>query len=697
MSLRINTSKPKSVITQLKVNNKIIGSTHRNGLASDFVIPHAIHTLDELTLDHNQNILTLEFASMDFTAPEKTLYSYKLQGFENDWVQTDWKNRTATYTNLRSGQYTFKVKASNRDGIWNEYETTLRIQVLPPPWKTRWAYTFYGIALAGLLFAARRNIVQRERLASKLKLEHVELEKVQEIDKVKTNFFANISHEFRTPLTLIQGPVQNLLERYKKDKEAETQLNLIQQNSDRLLRLVNQILELARLESGSLKKEFSEGDLVSFLRVVVSSFSSLAVQKGISLVQQFPDQVIQARFDKDKLEKIVTNLISNALKFTPENGAIIINTRLAEITLNGIQNLSLRVTDTGKGVPIGQMDKIFERFYQVSEDGNPNSGTGIGLALSKELSEFLGGSLKVESKIGEGSRFTLTLPVEVIEITSRQTAPTRETILAEEADESPLAIARAVHQEKPILLIVEDHTDLRKFIISCLGNDYQFLEAANGKDGLRQAIEQVPALVLSDVMMPEMDGIEMCDKIKRDHRTCHIPVIMLTAKATDESKLTGLGTGADDYLIKPFNKDELILKIRNQILARTRMQEKIRLEFLSAVTTVKAISIDEKFLDRVKKIIEARISDVQLGVVTLAEEVGLSRAQLYRKVIALTGISVNEFIRKLRLQKGAQLLEQNSGTVSQVAYEVGFTNPSYFSKCFKEHFGVLPSEYTGKP
>jgi signal transduction histidine kinase/DNA-binding response OmpR family regulator/ligand-binding sensor domain-containing protein len=694
LSLQLSAIKPRPLITQLKINNKFVRSSTQVN-ADEFVIPESINTLNNLILDHTQNILVLEFSAMDFTAPEKNQYKHKLENFDDDWIQTDWRNRSATYTNLKPGDYIFKVKASNRDGIWNDHETILKIHVLPPPWKTWWAYTVYGLVFTGILFLARRNIVQRERLASKLKLEHLELEKVQEIDKTKTTFFANISHEFRTPLTLIQGPVQNLLEKYTQDKETVTQLSLIQQNSDRLLQLVNQILELARLESGSLKKEIYDGDLILFLTKIVDSFSSLAFQKKISLVSQLPQKIIRSRFDQDKLEKIISNLLGNAFKFTPEQGAIIINASLVNES-KGFQNLLIKVTDTGKGIPPDQAGKIFERFYQVNEDGSPNAGTGIGLALSKELAEFLGGSLHVESKVGEGSKFTLILPVEVIEIEDQQVAlisqrnavGETEAFLSTNGQDDFTAM-----EEKPLLLIVEDHADLRRFIISCLGSEYKFLEASNGKEGLQQAIDQVPALVISDVMMPEMDGIEMCRKLKQDHRTSHIPVIMLTAKAGDESKLSGLETGADDYLIKPFNKDELVLKIRNQVVARAKMQEKIRLELLAQPTAIKAISADEKFLERTKAIIEERISDAQLSVEGLAEEIGLSRIQLYRKINALTGITVNEFIRKLRLHKAAQLLRQHWGPVAQVAYETGFSNPSYFSKCFKEEFGVLPSEY----
>lgn len=696
LSLRINATKPKPVVVQLKINNKVVYSNPHSTDA--FTTNQSIHTLKELVLDHTQNIIMLEFAAMDLTAPEKNQYAYMLEGFENDWVPAAASNRVATYTNLRPDNYTFKIKASNRDGVWNDNITELQIKVLPPPWKSWWAYALYATALTGLLFIARRSIIQRERLAGKLKLEHLELEKVREIDRTKTNFFANISHEFRTPLTLIQGPVQRLLERYEKENDTKAQLNLIQQNSDRLLKLINQILELARLESGSLKNECVDGDLAAFLKTVVGSFSSFAIQKRISLIQQLPSGTIPAIFDKDKVEKIISNLISNAIKFTPEEGAIIVHGALSEES-NGKARLTLRVTDTGRGIPAEQLEKIFERFYQVNEDGNQNAGTGIGLALSKELTEFLGGHLTLESKIGEGSRFTLTLPIGI----TSQYVPDAFVEAGNHASTdvaAPDASGAGHHvlpgHEKPILLIVEDHVDLRKFIVSCLGSDYQFLEASNGKDGLHKAIEQVPALVLSDVMMPEMDGIEMCNKLKQDYRTNHIPVILLTAKASNDSKLSGLGKGADDYLIKPFNQHELVLKIKNQIATRERMQEKIRLELLSNSSKVKAVSADEVFLERIRHIIETRLGDEHLSVEALADEAGFSRVQLYRKVTALTGISVNEFIRKLRLQRAAQLLDQRWGTVSQVAYEVGFSNLSYFSKCFKDQFGQLPSEYLVK-
>ncbi len=698
MTLQINKTKPKPVLTSIKINNNLISP---GSAVTELNLSESINTVKKITLNHTHQILSLEFSAMDFTAPEKNNYEYQLEGFDEKWIPTHWKNRTATYTNLKPGIYQFKVRASNRDGIWNDNITVLNIAVRPPPWKSWWAYTLYITCALVVLFAARRNIIQRERLASELKLEHLELKKTQEVDRLRSTFFTNISHEFRTPLTLIQGPAQNMIDKLKKEKqlkftEALAQLNLILLNSERLLRLVNQVLELSKLESGGLKKEASEEEIFAFLKMVISHFTLLSVQRRITMTQRFPNQVLTARFDKDKLEKIVSNLIFNALKFTPENGSIVVTVRIHPGAQTSCHNLLLDVADNGMGIPEDQLGRIFDRFFQVREGDTQHAGAGIGLALSKELAEFLGGTLTVTSKKSEGSTFSLSLPIEVVHMGETTSVTSPESLSSSYETNPEEYVKEDDTANKPILLIVEDHVDLRKFILLCLGDDYEYLEAGNGKEGLAMAIEQLPSLILSDVMMPEMDGIEMCNKIKVDHRTNHIPLILLTAKASNESKLFGLDKGADDYIVKPFNKDELVLKIRNQILAIQRIQEKIRLELLSVSSVIKAVSADEKFIARVKGIIETRISDERLGVESLADEVGLSRVQLYRKINALTGMTVNDFIRKLRIQKGAQLLTQRWGTVSEIAYEVGFSNPSYFSKCFKDQFGVIPSSYNSQ-
>jgi len=622
-----------------------------------------------------------------------------LEDYDKTWREARGE-KSASYFYVDPGNYVFRVRISNNDGATTE--KAIAIQITPPWWKTSWAYTGYVLLVVGMLAGARRAIIQRERLKSNLKLEqmerekeHLQLEKAQEVDKMKTSFFTNISHEFRTPLTLIKGPTQNLLEEFSNKPKVAEQLEVIQHNADLLLKLINQLLDLAKLETGNLRIKNLEGDLTSSLDVIVHSFTSAASHKKIDLIITLPKDRYHAYFDKDKLEVILNNLIGNALKFTPAHGKI---TFSANVEINSFPNdarLIITVSDNGIGIPAEHQLKIFERFYQVDEGGaHTELGTGIGLALVKELTELMGGQITLQSEPEKGSEFRVLVPLQIIKVIEQTedlshpettaALPVNGLTIAPENDDAP---------EKPKILVVEDNADLRKFIISSLGDDYDFLEADNGKLGLEVALMEIPELIISDLMMPEMDGLSMTAKIRKDFRTSHVPIIILTAKATEEDKLTGLDKGADDYLTKPFNKSELVIKVRNAITSRVKIREKIRLELLTEAPKLEAVSGDEQFLVKVKEAILNRLADEQLSVESLAREIGWSRAQFYRKITALTGQSVNELIRGFRLQKAAQLLEQQWGSVSQVAFEVGFSNPSYFSKCFKEQYGVLPSEY----
>lgn len=690
MEFALSSSKIAPVLITLHVNNKPtqVGLLD-NSISELFKIPQNISVLKELVLDYKHNVFSLEFSALQLTSPEKNLYQYKLEGFDNDWIQTDWKNRLATYTNLDPGKYIFRVKASNYDHIWSDLETEIAINILPPPWKTWWAYSGYLMLAAGALVLARRNIVQRERLKSNLKLEHLELEKAKEVDRVKTSFFTNISHEFRTPLTLIKGPVQDLMEEYTNHPKTKERLKLIQRNSDLLLKLINQLLDLAKLESGSLKIEKSESDLTAFISAVSGSFSSMAQNKNVELKLDLPLEHFNVLFDKDKLETILINLINNAIKFTPEGGSVTVKAIVEESIL------LLSIKDTGIGIPKEHQSKIFERFHQVSE-AHKEVGTGIGLSLVKELVALLDGEIVVTSEVGKGTEFKVELPVEIGEPVADYLLPIAGGNDPETGNWEPVTkskLQEEVETSKPHVLVVEDNADLRTYIIDSLGNEFHFLQAADGKQGLEKATAEIPDLIISDVMMPEMDGVTMVGKIRAQSISNHIPIILLTAKSTEESKLSGLESGADDYLTKPFNKNELLLKVRNGISRQLKLREKLRAELMSEAPKVKTLSGDEKFLNKVKQVILDQLSNEQLSVEFLAEEIGISRVQLYRKISGLTGISVNELIRKLRLHHASQLLKQNWGPVSQIAYEVGFSNLSYFSKVFKEEFGVLPSEY----
>ena len=552
------------------------------------------------------------------------------------------------------------------------------------------------LLIAAILFHNNKQKQIANRLLSLQKEEiNIQRQKAEEAEKLKSRFFANISHEFRTPLTLIQGPVQEMLEDFADHPKVKERMKLVQRNGDLVLKLINQLLDLAKLESGTLEVEKSENDLNAFLTVVTNSFSSLAFQKNVTLETELPTTRHQVSFDKGKVETILINLINNAIKFTPSGGKVNIGAFL-QTTINQSQHeLLLVVSDTGIGIQKEQHDKIFERFHQVSEAHN-EVGTGIGLSLVKELVSLMKGTLSLVSEPGKGSEFTVAIPVEVIRIVNEEEGVERIEEQQESLEYSLKGSVSDPHDNKPRILVVEDNSDLRKFIIGSLGQEFHFLEGADGKQGLEIALEETPDLIISDVMMPEMDGITMTGKLKVDTRTSHIPLILLTARTSDESKLMGLGTGADDYLTKPFNKNELLLKVRNSIALRVKLREKLKLELLKESPNVEVQSADEKFLLKVRDAILSRLSDEQLSVESLADEIGLSRSQLFRKISALTGTSVNELIRTFRLQRAAQLIEQNWGPVTQVAYEVGFSNLSYFSKAFKEKYGVLPSEYTAK-
>lgn len=510
--------------------------------------------------------------------------------------------------------------------------------------------------------------------------------KNQELESMRSQFFANISHEFRTPLTLILGPVKHMLETRKLDEES---LRIVMRNAGRLERLISQLLDLSRFEAGKMQVDKKTSDFYSFIRAVTSSFRSAAARKNIRFEQFIPEDPLPATFDHDKVEKIIYNLLSNAFKFTPEDGLVTIAVKPQHDNI-----YCLEISDTGKGIPASEFDHIFERFNRSWAEGKYQyEGSGIGLALTKEMVDILGGEIKVTSKPEEGAVFNVSIPLEAAEqITADEGAeitesPEPDDVLHHSEEETADIISG------PVVLLVEDNADLRQYIRLCFTEQYRVIEAENGKQGFDRCLEEMPDLVISDLMMPELDGIELCKKIRAHEATAHIPFIMLTARADDKSKLTGLGLGADDYIVKPFNVEELAIKVKNNIEHRKVLHERLRRQMLLEPQPLDVLSADESFLFKLKELIERKMSEPELSVESLSREVALSRVQLYRKVLSLTGVSVNELIRSIRLKKASQLIDRKWGTVSQVAYEVGFNNLSYFAKCFKSEFGKTPSEY----
>ena len=550
----------------------------------------------------------------------------------------------------------------------------------------------------------------RHNLENIVKERTAELErknvKIMEMDQMKTRFFSNVSHEFRTPLTLIIGPLEDLLVDKELTSHKKDTLEIMHRNALRILGLVNQLLDLAKIDAGSMKLSIMYCDLNKVLRLISRSFISMAERKKIRYTMDIPEEVMNCFFDRDKVEKILVNLLSNAFKFTPEHGEIICSVTSKNRNSVDNQYVELVVQDSGPGIPAEQLEKIFDRFYQV-EDGwkKGTSGTGIGLSLTKELTVLLHGEIRVESNLQKGSRFILRLPV------GKDHLKSQEYVIVEdqEIDGQSLYIkcnlsensqkvrddtlVTTYSNDRPIVLIVDDNQDIRHHLRESLVKDFIIKEAVNGKEGLEKAIDIVPDLLITDLMMPEMDGLELCKKLKTDERISHIPVIMLTAKAEADDKIEGLETGADDYITKPFNSKELIIRTKNLIEQRKKLKEKYNHQISLEVNESEIKSVDEKFLERARKIIEKNIGDCSFDVNSFYPEMGMSRMQLFRKLKALVNQTPGELIRNLRLQRAAHLIKQNYGNVSEVTYEVGFNNLSYFAKCFKEKYGLLPSDY----
>jgi signal transduction histidine kinase/AraC-like DNA-binding protein len=535
-----------------------------------------------------------------------------------------------------------------------------------------------------------------------------ELEKknlqISEMDQMKTRFFANISHEFRTPLTLILGPLEDMLTSKELTEKNRITMERMHRSASRLLALINQLLDLSKIDSGSMKLELIRSDLYRFLRIIINSFTPLAERKNIKLNFQIPTDEFLTFYDQDKIEKIIYNLLSNAFKFTPEGGTIDGSIKIVQDKHPTV--IKIYVKDSGPGIPAEITEKIFDRFYQLEGTVRKDvSGTGIGLSLTKELVQLQHGDIFLSSKPGKGTEFTVTIPIGFEHLQKG------EYIITECSDinESFVTIHAVLpsffpgHEDhlidvvevsdKPQLLVVEDSADIRAHIIENLRDRFLLWEAGDGKEGLQKAIEMVPDLIITDLIMPEMDGLEMCEKLKTDQRTSHIPVIMLTAKASAESRIHGFETGADDYITKPFNIQELVVRIKNLIEQRKMLREKFNRDVRLQPKDISVTSFDEKFLNKTMAIIEENINNSDFDVAKLTDKMALSRVQLFRKLKALTDQSPSEFIRTIRLKRAAQLLDKGFGNIAEVTYSVGFNNLSYFAKCFRELFGLSPSDY----
>ncbi|MCB0686787.1 MAG: response regulator [Saprospiraceae bacterium] len=664
--------------------------------ASEQIAKEKILNLQELAgetmlLNYDQNNIAINYLGVHLNDATSVRYQYILEGLHHQWKDAG-SDRVVRFIDLKPGTYIFRAKAANADGVWSEPQS-FSFQIVPPWWGTFYAKFGYGVIFLSLIFLAYRIQLKRQS-------ENAENKRLKELDAVKTRLYANITHEFRTPLSVIQG-MAGQIEGNEKAKES------IQRNTLSLLRLINQLLDLSKLEAGNLPLDMIKGDVIHYLGYLMQSFESFAESKNIRLHYLPQMQNLQMDYDPDKLMKIIANLVSNAIKFTEAGGDVYVTV----IHFDPLENKSgwrktlpspsqetliLQIKDTGIGIPEEELERIFDRFYQVDKTiSRHGDGTGIGLAFAYELVRLLAGKIFATSQPGACSTFTVYLPItrESVQGSRDVSEQLAASFLAQDAQRETIVSSKSIHRSDQYeLLIVEDNDDVKEYLETYLGARYQLLFANNGKTGLELALDKVPDLVISDVMMPEMDGFQLCATIKENIRTSHIPVILVTAKSDIDSRIVGLKQGADAYLAKPFHEAELIVRIEQLISIRRRMQDRYQhgLSSISLHNTDQKYQKEDDFILKIQTTVLDHLDDEEFDSDKLCRYLGMSGSQLYRKLKALTGKSTAIYIRSIRLAQAFELLRQTEMTVSEIAYEVGFKNTAYFSRCFSEEYGKSP-------
>lgn len=682
-ALKDNAFIPPVVITNLSVSNKKV-----NPLDDTEILKETVYNTKKITLNYFQSIFTVDFAALNFIRPENNQYAYQLKGFDEDWVMvTD--RRSATYTSLPEGTYTFLVKGSNNDGVWNEIPTALEIVILPPPWKTWWAIMIYGVLILAGFWIIRYNAVKSFQLKSNLELEQLEKQKWKEIHDLKLKYFIDVSHEFRTPLTLILSPLEEILGRGTGDAWLKSRLKIMLFNAKRLLHLIDQILEIREIETGHHRLDLKPLYLKPLLEEVVDSFRTLADKQKIKLNVELNEvSEIPLLLDQDKIEKVIFNLLSNAFKFTSSGGEISL------LVFQRGHEYQFSVVDNGQGIGKEALPRVFDRFFK---EGKGQFGAGIGLSLTHALVEIMGGQIFVESEVGKGTRFDVFLSLSPIEegyLEVESPKPFKKPVPLEFQDTAIISGIESEGEgiEKETILVVEDNPELRKFLKDQFKQKYDVLSAKNGVKALEKAMKSGPSLVISDVMMPEMDGFELCKAIKSNPLLSHIPIILLTAKNAQQYKLEGLEYGADDYISKPFNVKELKAKVKSILYNRKLIQEKFRKRESLNVLPALVNGQDEQLIKKISDLIIENLDQPNLTVDFIGDQVGLSRVHLFRKIKALTGLSPSELLKDYRMGQAMKMLSSGKFRVSDVAYSVGFQDVAYFGKVFKKHFGQSPTE-----
>lgn len=649
------------------------------------VLTNDLRNKSSIRLSYKENIFGFRFSALHFASPKFNKYKYRLIGFNEDWINTDVNERVATYTNLQKGDYIFQVKASNQYNIWSE-PISINVKILPAPWVTWWAKIVYLTIFLLLGLLAYKIFKTRQFLKAQLVFEKNQQEIIKQVNISKLNFFTNISHEFRTPLTLILAPLAQIL---KNEEKLSTYYNIhhvIYRNAERLFHLIEQLMDFRELEDGIIKFNPHNADIVMCIANTIKSFENYAQEQKIQLIYTPLEKEIKMDFDKQKVENMIYNLLSNAFNFTPENGKIEV---IVSRTLNEV---NIEVFDNGKIITTKEQDKVFEKYFTVAGDKPiTKKGIGIGLALTKELVELHDGYISLTSEEGIGTSFKINMPLK--QTGNYQFNPESEFLdLSLDDLEKIPEINIYTSTEKPVVVVIEDFTDLREFIKDSLSENYIVHTADNGKDGLLLVEEILPDLVISDIVMPQLDGLSVCYRIKSNALTAHIPVLLLTARISVEDTISGVKIGADDYVPKPFNMDLLIAKCRNLIHIRRKLREIFKSQITESTSEDEVISYNE-FTAKAIRLIEDNLSDTELGIDFLTDNLNMSRANLYRKFKALSNQTVKEFIRLVRLKNAAALILENKLNISEICYETGFSSHSYFSKCFKETYGVTPKKY----
>lgn len=658
--LTYNAHKPKTVITDFSIFSK-----------PQPIMPNSRYSA-------GQNTMTFAFSGLHYSQPDRNQYRYQLVNHDPDWIDAG-NNNSAHYTNLPPDDYTFRVISSNYDGVWNTEPATFSFTILKPWYDTILARVIYVALLLLFGIILYRYLNWRWEIKAQLRLKHEETKRLKKLDELKTKLYTNISHEFRTPLTLISGPIDNQLAKPEISKSDKKELSLVKQNADRLLSLVNQMLDLSMIDSGEQKLKVSQGDLSILLKQIVSAFQYRAKDKQLTIKSSISN-LKNVWFDRDIIEKTTSNLLSNAIKYSPQQGKIILEATEQQDTL------VLSIVNSCEHIGKRDLSRLFQRFYQ---DNKLSDGVGVGLALVRELVVLSRGTI-VANNIGDNKiQFTVSLPIGRSAFGEDDIVAT--DIFGAEPEESAFSFQKT-NSEKPILLIVEDNPEIRAYIKSIFSKDFQTIVAENGKIGIEKARKNVPELIISDLMMPEIDGIELCNTLKTDELTSHIPIIILTAKVGEENEIEGIKTGADAYVTKPFSSEKLKIRVEKLIDSRRQLQKRFS-KTLGINPEIAITSTESVFLKRLQTVLDEHITDHDFTSERFGELMLMSRTQLHRKLKAIAGMSASEFIRSQRLNLAVKLMEETDASIAEIAYKVGFNTPSYFSKCFKEVFKCTPNEY----